>query len=124
MPADEIMENKKVTIKELLKNRILWRVYLMWFLRRIMPLMALQALIFLAVIEIFAKNVFVSKVFHNAANVADFGYWALLRYSFFAFFNAKPVIQLSVFLILGIVSLLLRDLIRIFNAYSKMWMKR
>ena len=55
----------KPTVKELLKNRILWRVYLVWFFRRIVPLIAIQAFAFLVFIKIFAKNVFVSKVFHG-----------------------------------------------------------
>lgn len=118
------MNNQKITVKQLLKDRILWRVYLVWFLRRIVPLMAAQAIGFLAFIKIFAKNVFVSRVFHNAANVSDFGYWAFLKYSFFAFFNARPLVQIVILLILGVVALLLRDLIRVFATYRSMWLKR
>lgn len=115
---------KTITVKEVLKNRILWRVYLAWFFRRIVPLIVVQALVFLGVLKIFAKNVFISKVFHNAANVADFGYWALLKYSFFAFFNARPVTQLAILMIFGIMALLLRDLIRILFTYRAMWLRR
>ena len=118
------MDNQKITVRQLLKDRILWRVYLVWFLRRIVPLMAAQAIGFLVFIKIFAKNVFVSKVFHNAANVSDFGYWALFKYSFWAFFNTHPFTQIVILLILGVMALLLRDLIRAFTTYRAMWLKR
>ena len=118
------MDNQKVTVKELLKNRILWRVYFLWFWRRIVPLIILQALGFLLFIRIFANNVFVSKVFHNAAAVSDFGYWALFKYSVFAFLNARPLTQIVTLLILGVGALILRDLIRALTTYKGMWLKR
>lgn len=113
-----------VTIKQLLKNRILWRVYFLWFLRRIVPLIAAQLIFFLIFLKIFARNVFVSQVFHNAANVADFGYWALFKYSLISFINARPITQIISLLILGLMALLLRDLLRALITYRSMWKAR
>lgn len=111
------MINTNATIK----NKILWRVYVLWFLRRIVPLIVLQIAVFILVFRIFAKNVFVSKVFRNAAYAADFGYWSLLKYSFAAFLNAHLITQVSILLILGVAALLLRDLIRVLITYKAMW---
>jgi len=115
------MDNQPATVKQLLKDRILWRIYVLWFLRRIAPLIVLQIAVFILVFRIFAKNVFISKVFRNAAYAADFGYWSLLKYSFAAFLNAHLITQVSILLILGVAALLLRDLMRVLVAYKAMW---
>ena len=116
--------SQEVGVKELLKNRILWRIYILWFLRRIVPLIVFQIAAFILVFRIFAKNVFISKVFRNAALAADFGYWSLLQYSFAAFLNAHLITQISIILILGVAALLLRDLMRVLVTYKAMWMNR
>lgn len=96
----------------------------MWFLRRIMPLVIFQVAAFILLFRIFAKNVFVSKVFRNATYAADFGYWSLLKYSLAAFLNTHLITQVSILLILGVVALLLRDLMRVLITYKAMWLKR
>jgi len=115
---------QEVSIKQLLKNKILWRIYILWFFRRIMPLIAAQILIFLIVLKIFAKNVFISKVFHNAANVADHGHWPFLKYAFFSFFNTHPLTQISILLILGVAALIIRDFIKVVFTYQGMWIRK
>jgi len=115
--------SQKITLGHFLKNRILWKVYFMWFLRRIIPLIALQVAVFALAFRIFASNVFVSRVFSNAARVSERGYLDLLRYMFTAFMNTNPLTQVVILIILGIVSLLIRDLVRMLVTYRSMWIR-
>jgi hypothetical protein len=118
------MNNQNITVQQLLKNRILWRIYLLWFLRRIVPLIILQVAVFVLALQLFAKNVFVSKIFQNVSVVAGAGYLNVLKYAFAAFLNTRPLTQAVILLILGVVALLLRDFIRALTTYKSMWMRR
>lgn len=113
----------KITLGHFLKNRILWKVYFMWFLRRIVPLIVLQVAVFALAFRIFANNVFVSRVFTNAALVSEKGYWELLKYMLSAFINTHPLTQIVILIILGIISLLIRDLVRMAVTYKSMWIR-
>ena len=117
------MEKQKITIKHFLKNRILWKVYVMWFLRRIVPIIVLQVAVFAFVFQLFAKNVFISMVFKNAATVSANGYWALLKYMAYAFLNTHPLTQVLILVILGVLSLLIRDAVRMVATYRAMWIR-
>ena len=117
------MENKKITIKELLKNRILWRVYLVWFLRRILPLIAVQILILAAALEIFSGNVFVIKVFKNGYLVANSGYWSFFKFLFYSFLGTRHLTQAVIILVLAVISLIIRDVARSIFAYKSMHLR-
>ncbi|MDE2000945.1 MAG: hypothetical protein KGI60_00050 [Patescibacteria group bacterium] len=106
------------TLRQFLKNRILWKVYTMWFLRRIVPLIVLQVAAIALALQIFAKNVFVSMVFRNAAVASEQGYWAFLGYLWYAFLNTRPLVQVTVLVILGVVALLIRDVVRMVMTYA------
>jgi len=109
---------------EVFKNRILWRVYAVWFFRRIVPLILLQVLLFALAAQIFAKNVFVSRVLKNVSTVAENGYVPVLQYLVASFLGTRPVTQVVILLILGLMALLLRDFGRSLVAYKSMWMRR
>ena len=115
--------DKKITLKNFLKNRILWRVYFAWFMKRIVPLIAFQFLFFSVALQIFARNVFVSNVFKNAATVSDRGYFELLKYMTLSFFNTRPITQVAILIILGVIALLIRDFIRMAVTYRAMWIR-
>lgn len=115
--------DKKITLRNFLKNRILWKVYFAWFLRRIVPLIVLQLAIFSVALQIFAHNVFVSSVFKNAAVVSDRGYFQLLKYMILSFLNTRPVTQVMILVILGVIALLIRDFFRMLVTYRAMWIR-
>ena len=117
------MENKKITIKELLKNRILWRVYLIWFLRRILPLMAVQIVMLGVALKIFAGNVFVIKVLKNGYLVANMGYWSFFKFLFYSFLGTRPLTQIALILGLAVTSLIIRDFIRMLFTYKAMHLR-
>lgn len=116
--------DKKITLKNFLKNRILWRVYFVWFMRRIVPLIILQVLFFSVALQIFAKNVFVKNVFRNAAVISGFGYFALLKYMALSFLNTRPATQIVILIILGVTALLIRDFMRMVVTYHSMWIRK
>ncbi|MBI4991807.1 MAG: hypothetical protein HZB99_01150 [Candidatus Harrisonbacteria bacterium] len=109
---------------EAVKNRILWKVYVVWFFRRIVPLILLQVLFFALAIQIFAKNVFVSRVLQNIGTVAENGYVPVLKYLAVSFLGTRPLTQVSILIILGVLALILRDLGRSLVAYKSMWMRK
>ncbi len=118
------MPDKKVTLRELLKDRILLRVYLSWFVRRIIPIMIFQVVVLALALELFAQNVFVAHVFSNVALVAGQGYWAVLLYLLASFLHTRPLVQFAILVLLGVIALLIRDLFRAVIAYHDMWVRR
>ena len=112
-----------MSLQDQFKNKLLWRVYLIWFMRRIVPLILLQVAILVLVVNLFAESVFLSKVLQNMGVTADGGYWALMKYLFATFFNTRPLVQIVILVGLGFVALLLRDLGRSLRTYKGMWKK-
>ena len=113
-----------MSLSKALKNRLFWRVYIIWFLRRIVPLIILQVLALALAFRVFANNVFVSQVFKNAGLVASVNYLAILKYLVKAFLNTHPIIQIVAILALGFGALILRDIGRSLVIYWYMRRKR
>ena len=99
------------------KTKILWRVYVIWFFRRVLPLVLAQIFVISLALKIFAKKVFLEKVLENAAVAADSNYWEFLKYLAYAFFSAHILIQIIIILILALGTLLLRDAGRVIRTY-------
>lgn len=90
-------------------KHILLRVYIVWFFRRILPLMALEVILAAVFLKIFANAVFVERTFQNASLGRE-SIWGIVRYLLAAYINTEFAVQLAILLILGIAALLLRDL--------------
>ena len=106
-----------MTINPILKSKILLRVYIIWFLRRMVPLIAVQIIALVVALKLFANNVFISKVFQNAELIASDNLWNIFKYLVSAFFQTRFIIQIIVLLGLGIGALILRDLGRALMTY-------
>lgn len=115
------MELTKVNI---FRNKVLWRVYLVWFFRKILPLILLQIGILIFALKIFAQEVFVGKVLENAALASDANYWQFIKYLATAFLQTHFLVQIAVLLVLGIGALLLRDAGRSLLVYANTLRKR
>jgi hypothetical protein len=109
---------------ELFKNKILWRVYVVWFLRRILPIVIGQLLLIALAVKVFAENVFVSRVLQNVSLVAESGYWAVVKYLALSLWATRPLTQLAILLIITILTLLIRDIGKSFLAYKTMWLRK
>lgn len=95
-----------------IKIRILGKVYLIWFLRRIIPLMVIEIAALAFTLRIFAKNVFVSMALRNIGIAADRGYWGIIKYLISSFLQTHFIIQIVILIILGFGALLLRDILK------------
>lgn len=107
-----------------MKNKILWKVYIIWFFRKILPLMVLQALIVGIGFKIFADKVFISQVLANAGVAANSGYFEFFKYLIEAFYKIRIIMQLAALFILGIGALILRDIVRAIMVYAGTFWKR
>lgn len=116
--------NNQHSLKELLKNRILWKIYIAWFFRRIVPLVLLQIAVLAFALKIFAKNVFVRAVLENAVQAADSGYWEFFKYLVMSFLGTRLLIQIIILLGLGLGALIIRDLARSLFTYKAMRLRR
>lgn len=108
------MESKA---SELFKNKLLWRVYLAWFLKRILPLILIEVIVVIVALKVLADTVFVAKVFENAALAGHDSLWGFATYLVSSFFGTRFVVQISILLGLGLGALILRDAIRAILTY-------
>lgn len=106
-----------------MSNKILFKVYTIWFLRRILPIMFAQAVFLVVFLKLLASKVFFGKVFENAALAAHSSYWEFFKYLLNAFFQTHFLIQLLILLAFGFGALLLRDLARAAVNYLKTFQK-
>ena len=104
-------------------NKILWKVYTIWFLRRIVPLMLVQIVFLVAVLKLLANKIFFGKVLENAALAADSNYWEFFKYLLNAFFQTHIAIQLFILIVFGVGALALRDLFRAVTNYFRTFQK-
>lgn len=106
-----------------MSNKILWKIYIIWFFRRIVPLMLIQVAGLIVILKLLANKVFFGRVIENASVAAGSNYWEFFKYLLSAFFEARVAVQFFILLILGIGALLLRDLGRITINYLKAFRK-
>jgi len=121
---DMVQKKQPITLTDFLKNRILWKVYVLWFVRRIVPLMLLQVAVIVVSLKLFGDNVFVSKVLQNIGVVSGDGYWQVFKYLVAVFAKTRLVVQAAIVLALGVMALLLRDVLRSIFTYRSLWRKK
>jgi len=109
---------------EKIKRKILIKIYTLWFLKRVVPLIIIQAMILVLALKIFANNVFVSKVLQNSSVAADSGYWIFFKYIGLAILSARPLTQIAILIGLGIGALIIRDILRSLLTYKTMWIRK
>lgn len=106
-----------------MRSKILFKIYFIWFFRRIVPLMVLQAIIFGLALKFFANKVFVANVLVNAGIAANSSYIEFFKYLLGAFFQARLLVQTTILIVLGVGSLILRDVGRAIVAYIRTHLK-
>ncbi len=106
-----------------MSNKLLWKIYTIWFLRRIVPLMLVEIVFAVVVLKLLASTVFFGKVMENAALASNSSYWEFFKYILNTFFQTHVAVQLFILLILGVGALLLRDLKRVIFNYLKTFRK-
>jgi len=107
-----------------IKKRILIKIYTVWFIKRVLPLVLVQILLLGLAVKFFADNVFVSKVLQNAIHAGDAGYLDSLKYLGLAFLQTNSLNQIAILIGLGFGALLIRDFIRSLLTYKTMWLRK
>ncbi|MDP3729326.1 MAG: hypothetical protein Q8R26_01030 [bacterium] len=115
---------EKYTVGQLLKNRVLWKIYFVWFVRRIIPLIIIQVGVVVVAIKLFGQKVFVSRIMaQSVVRVSEVGYWDVFTYLVGAFFKTHAVVQIIIILILGVGALIIRDIVKSILTYRSMHMR-
>lgn len=110
--ANKIMNNSSG-----FKTQILWKVYLVWFFRRILPLVALEVLVLGAAVYFLARFIFVEKVISNTLAAAANNPLVIFTYLFYAFLGTTLINKVLIIALLSIGALLLRDIGRTLVSY-------
>lgn len=100
-----------------LKFRIMKRVFGLWFLRSMVPLLVIEIIVAVLAIYLFAKFIFVAAVVNNALTAAFGNPFKLVVYLWKAFLGTRGEIQALIVAMALVGLLLLRDLNRSLISY-------
>jgi hypothetical protein len=101
-----------------LKRRVMRRVYGIWFMRSVLPVLALEVGILVVGIGMIGSIVFVEKVIANALTISVGNPVKFLSYSITAFMSTTALTQaILILLVVGGV-FLLRDIYRSTVSYT------
>ena len=106
-----------VNTNNVFKNKIIWRVYIAWFFKRILPLLVLEVLFLGAAAYFFAQYVFIERVVDNTLIGAARNPFQMFSYLFWAFLQASLLKQVVAVALLALGALLLRDFGRTIASY-------
>ena len=81
-----------MSTEQQLKNRIMTRVYGIWFIRRGVPMLAGSALFITAALKLTAERFFVAQIWRNFEFVATSNLMGLPRYIASALNSAEPAL--------------------------------
>lgn len=85
--------------KNQLSDRIMRRVYFIWFSKRILPHIIFEGIVFIIFMYLIGQNVFVAKVMQYAslvlANQSEYP-MTLASFTFDVFLRTRPIVQISV----------------------------
>ncbi|MBI2024700.1 MAG: hypothetical protein HYT03_01225 [Candidatus Harrisonbacteria bacterium] len=104
-------------------NKLLWKIYTIWFLRRILPLILIQVAVLIIVLKLLAGKIFLGKIIENASIASDSNIWEFAKYLLGAFLQTNIAVQIFIMLILSVGALILRDLGRAMFSYLKTFQK-
>lgn len=94
-----------------IKNKVMKNIYMIWFVRRIAPVLILEVVLLGALALGIASAVSIGKIAANAAHgIGDMK--SLVGFFSSAFANTTLMVQALAFSIIAISFLLLRDMIR------------
>lgn len=88
-------------------------------MRRIVPLMLVQVVFLVGILQLLASRIFLGQILENGRVAANSSYFEFFRYLTGAFFETHLLVQISLLVILGIGALLIRDFVRIVTGYIK-----
>jgi hypothetical protein len=79
-----------------LQKRIMLRVYGVWLLRRVLPVIVFEVLLIGLAVNLFAESVFIARVVENAANVLKGNGFSIVTFLWAAFWNSRLEVKLEI----------------------------
>jgi hypothetical protein len=104
-------------MKDVVKNKIAWKVYRVWLFKRIIPLFILELVLLTLALWILGRLVFVQQVFTNAFLASAQNPLILASYMFKAFWATSILKKIIILIFLSFGILIMRDVGRVFNSY-------
>ena len=101
----------------ILKSRILWKVYLNWFFKRILPLVVLEVLFLGTAAYLLAKYIFVGQIVNNTLLVIANNPLSAIYFLAWAFIKTHLLNKLIIIFLLSLGALFLRDFGRAVASY-------
>ncbi|MBU4348278.1 hypothetical protein KJ671_02130 [Patescibacteria group bacterium] len=101
----------------LIKNKIAWKVYIVWLFRRIIPLLVLEIILLVLGFYFLGKFVFVQKVFENAFLSSAQNPIIVFLYMFNAFASTTFLKKIIVLILLSLGILCMKDVGRALVSY-------
>ena len=100
------------------KQTVMRRVYAIWFMRSVAPLIALEVVVFFVAANVLASNVFVDKTISNALLATLGNPMSLVVYFLNAFAKTQFLTQTAIFLFALVGVSFMRDVARSIASYS------
>ncbi len=79
-----------------LRRNIMLRIYGIWLLRRLGPVLLFEVLFLILATHLFAGSVFIARVFQNAGGAASGGIFSFLSFAAAAVINARFEVQIEI----------------------------
>lgn len=92
------------------KGQILNKIYRVWLLRKLLPVLVLEVLILAAVLYVLGRTVFIQRVFENALNVLFVNPSQIAGFVVDAFARAPLLTQILSILLAILLAFLIRHL--------------
>ena len=104
--------------RNILKNKIIWKVYFVWLFKRIIPLFLFELILLVLAFWLLGRFVFVQQVFTNAFSSSAQNPLTLANYMLNAFEATGPLKKIIIIAILSFGVLFMRDIGRAMISYS------
>ena len=101
-----------------LKRNIMLRIYGIWLIRRVAPVLFFEVLFMVLAAHLFGTSVFVARVLENAGNVLKGGIYNILKFAFLAVVNARLEVKFEILVALIMGALFLWSIKRAIVSYE------
>ncbi len=101
-----------------LKRNIMFRIYGIWLIRRVAPVLFFEVLFMILAAHLFGTSVFVARVLENAGNVLKGGIYNILKFAVLAVVNAKLEVKFEILVALIMGALFLWSIKRAIVSYE------
>ena len=99
-----------ITTKPEFKGQVLNKIYRVWLLRKLLPVLVLEIAVLTGVLYILGRTVFIQRVFENALNILFINPSQIFGFAVDAFARAPLLTQILSIVLAIIIAFLIRHL--------------